>query len=403
MRYFKRLIIGMVFALTWPAAALALQVTGISIQNQGNVEIVTVSLSDNASGTVFALDKPPRLVVDLPPFTWHVPASDIQNSRSQLVKNIRYARFNENTSRLVFDLEQKVDFQQLGAPGDSYQLQFQLNLPQGMAAAPAYSPPQAGTPPPQPRPVVAAPPPLDSAAPVYTPVPVEKPCRSDLPLIAIDAGHGGQDPGATGKGGTKEKYVTLEYARALADALKATGRYRVMLTRDGDYFILLRERVKIAKKAGADLFISLHADSAPSATARGFSVYTLSEEASDAEAAALAAQENKADVLGGMDLTHEDRDVADILIDLAQRDTKNKSINMAEGLVHKMKGQIPLLPNTHRYAGFAVLKAPDIPSALVEIGFLSNAEEERLIKSPDYRKKVIAGLVRGIDHYFENH
>jgi len=225
---------------------------------------------------------------------------------------------------------------------------------------------------------------------------VKKPSK---PVIVIDAGHGGQDPGTSGPGGSDEKDITLDYAKALRDRLMKSGRYQVVLTRDDDEYITLRGRVDIARKAQASLFISLHADSAPDAV-RGLSVYTVSEKASDAEAEALAARENKSDVLSGMDLSEERKDVADILISLAERETKNRSATLADVLVTSLDGKVHLLSNSHRFAGFAVLKAPDIPSVLVEIGFLSHPKEEKLIRSKTYRDKVTAGIAAGVDRYF---
>jgi N-acetylmuramoyl-L-alanine amidase len=215
----------------------------------------------------------------------------------------------------------------------------------------------------------------------------------------IDAGHGGQDPGATGPRGTREKNLVLDYARALKRQL--SGRYRVYLTRNDDTFILLRKRIDIARKLKADMFISLHADSDPGHSARGLSVYTLSERASDAEAEQLAARENRVDVVYGLDLTDQSEDVADILISLAQRDTNNRSATLA-GLLTDASAldRVKLLENPHRFAGFAVLKSPDIASVLVEIGFLSNAQEEKLLLDKKHRERIVKALSRGIDAYF---
>jgi N-acetylmuramoyl-L-alanine amidase len=221
-----------------------------------------------------------------------------------------------------------------------------------------------------------------------------------LPMVVIDAGHGGVDSGTIGASGVYEKNVVLEYAQLLRARLLKSNKYRAALTRDGDYFIPLRKRVEIARKAGAKLFISLHADSADEAAAHGLSVYTVSEQASDKEAAALAARENKSDIIGGMDLSDARPDVADILISLAQRETKTNSAFFADLLVLMLGDRVHLLPNTHRFAGFAVLKAPDIPSVLIEIGFLSHKQEEKALKSNAYRDKIISGIVAGIDTYF---
>lgn len=219
-------------------------------------------------------------------------------------------------------------------------------------------------------------------------------------IIVLDAGHGGRDPGALGYKGTREKDITLAMAKELKVKLEATGKYDVHLTRDRDKSLRLRDRVKFARKVKGDLFMSLHADSNKSRKTRGLSVYTLSENASDKEAAQLAANENKADIIAGLDLGEQTREVADILIDLAQRETMNRSAEFASYMVREMKKTVKLLRNTHRFAGFAVLKAPDIPSVLLEMGYLSNKTEERLLKTKSYRSKLGDSAVASINRYF---
>ncbi|MHA1568938.1 MAG: N-acetylmuramoyl-L-alanine amidase family protein, partial [Alphaproteobacteria bacterium] len=240
------------------------------------------------------------------------------------------------------------------------------------------------------------------AAPAPAEPPPVKPARraDQRPLIAIDAGHGGVDPGAIGSRGTYEKKITLAFARELKRQLDATGRFRATLTRERDIFVRLRGRIAIARRAGADLFISLHADSLGSRRPRGASVYTLSNKASDKEAAALAAKENKSDLIAGVDLTHENPVVANILIDLAQRETMNQSARFAKTLIREMGRDMRLMRNTHRFAGFAVLKAPDVPSVLIELGYLSNPTEEKLLNSAAYRKKATGAIVRAIKARF---
>jgi N-acetylmuramoyl-L-alanine amidase len=218
-------------------------------------------------------------------------------------------------------------------------------------------------------------------------------------VIVIDPGHGGDDPGAIGVSGTYEKNITLAAARDVRNELQRLGGYRVVLTRERDKFIRLRDRVAFGRDAGADLFVSLHADTMPNRQVRGASVYTLSETASDAEAAALAVQENKADLIAGVDLTQETSEVANILIDLAQRETMNRSAQFAALLVDELRRETRLLRNTHRFAGFAVLKAPDVPSVLVELGFLSNRRDEKMLRTKAYRQKLAAAIARGIDRY----
>lgn len=441
--------------VSFDASAAMMQVLQMDIQperEQGR-EKVTIHLSAPAQPRAFILPNPPRMVIDLPPFQWRVPAEKLAQYKGALVKNVRYARFDDQISRVVLDLSQPTAIipvlkavessqaneisyylQAEGQPltkaeATSNQLQETLppnkrsKLPPMQNVIGKDEQPRAGLTPydmalemAKKRPELVRPPLASSepsrgvyapvAAPNFkvTPTPQQKPESikkvPDKPLIVIDAGHGGIDPGTIGVRKTKEKNVTLEYAKALKTALENTGRYRVHLTRSDDRFILLRERFHIARRMHANLFISLHADSALNKSARGLSVYTVSEESSDAEAAALAAQENKVDVLADMDLSHQDADVADILIDLAQRETKNKSITLADHLVAALRGKVTLLSNTHRYAGFAVLKAPDIPSALVEIGFLSHPEEEQIIQSRQHREQVVQGLVKGITNYF---
>lgn len=220
-------------------------------------------------------------------------------------------------------------------------------------------------------------------------------------VVVLDPGHGGQDPGAIGVSGVQEKAITLALAQEVRRHLEATGRYRVHLTRDGDEFLPLRERVQKARRWKADLFLSLHADSIGSTQTRGASVYTLSDTASDAESAALAARENRADIIVGVDLSHESRDVANILIDLAQRETLNRSAELAHLLVRELSQEVRMLPvRPHRFAGFAVLKAPDVPAALLELGYLSNAEDERLLRQTSHRRRVALGVQRAVDAFF---
>lgn len=220
------------------------------------------------------------------------------------------------------------------------------------------------------------------------------------PIVVIDPGHGGIDPGCIGYTGTYEKDVTFATATELVRLLGATRRYRPVLTRDADEFVGLHERVMRARAADADLFISVHADAIPDERVRGASVFTLSEKASDAAAAALAARENEADTVGGVNLAHQTPEVSNILMDLARRHTNNLSIGLAKELLAKLGSQVPLLENSHRAAGFAVLKAPDIPSALVEMGCLSNREEEAALRGAAYREKIAGGIVRSIDAYY---
>ncbi|HEX3537530.1 MAG TPA: N-acetylmuramoyl-L-alanine amidase [Stellaceae bacterium] len=219
-------------------------------------------------------------------------------------------------------------------------------------------------------------------------------------LIAVDPGHGGTDPGAIGAGDVYEKEITLATALELARQLERTDRFRALLTRRTNLFVPLRERVARARRHSAELFLSIHADTFSDPATRGLSVYTLSDQASDRETAALAARENKADLIGGVNLSRQPREIGQILLDLERRQTMNRSRVLAQDVVTELGHDVTLLEKPHRSAGFAVLTAPDIPSVLVEIGTLSNPAEERLLRQPAYRRRIAQGLVRAIERYF---
>lgn len=221
-------------------------------------------------------------------------------------------------------------------------------------------------------------------------------------IVVLDPGHGGKDPGAIGYSGVYEKNIVLAMGKELRSLLEKDSRYKVYMTRSSDVFISLRDRVKVARNKDADLFLSIHADSAKNRNAVGLSVYTLSETASDKEAAALAERENKADIIAGLNLVEHSKEVSDILINLAQRETMNRSSEFATFMVGEMKRSVKLVADTHRFAGFAVLKAPDVPSVLLEMGYLSNRNEEKLLQQKSYRDKLAAATKKAIDKYFDN-
>lgn len=349
----------LLLALQSPWTAWAAPTLSITVENAQ--ETIRIALPDATPHKVFTLEKPNRLVVDVPHFPLKAAeqkAIGLPSSyKGGLVKAVRYGQFDANTSRFVFDLTEAVTIERATADEESTQLTVRI-----VSAAPK---------------------------------------KPEKPMIVIDPGHGGDDPGAISPNGTQEKDIVLTYARALREKLLQSGKYRVILTREGDKFIALRKRIDIARKAEASLFISLHADSAPTKVS-GLSIYTVSEEASDAEAEALAARENKADVIAGMDLSEEREDVAGILISLAQRETNNYSATLADFLVVALHKRVRLLQKSHRFAGFAVLKAPDIPSVLIELGFLSHRDDQKLLTSKSYRDKVTDGIVSGIDAYFRH-
>lgn len=232
--------------------------------------------------------------------------------------------------------------------------------------------------------------------------PKAKPAPPPRPrLIVLDPGHGGADPGTTGASGMHEKTVVYAVATELERQLTAGRRYRVALTRRGDLFVPLRERVSRARVAKADLFISLHADSHPDPGTRGATVYTLSEDASDREAAALAAKENKADLVAGIDLRRQPDHVANVLIEMTQRGTVNQSRTFAGIMVEALRHHnVATLPRSHRHAGFAVLTAPDVPAILLELGYLSNRADERLLLNKAHHQKLARAISAAADRYF---
>jgi N-acetylmuramoyl-L-alanine amidase len=221
-------------------------------------------------------------------------------------------------------------------------------------------------------------------------------------LLMLDPGHGGRDPGAIGISGTHEKDVTLDIARRMADAISARPGVNVKLTRDEDIFLPLEERVRIGREAHADLFVSVHADSAPNKAARGLSVYTLSEKASDEFAKALADHENEADLMGGVDLPPADKDVTAILFDLTARRTRNTAQHVKSGFVQAMGHDWHLLERPMRAANFVVLRAPDVPSMLVETGFLSNPHDEEILRQPMERQKIAQLMAKDLGRILDS-
>ncbi len=227
------------------------------------------------------------------------------------------------------------------------------------------------------------------------------PNDANLPLVVIDAGHGGHDPGAISPhNGAREKDVTLALAKALRTELLATGRIRVALTRSDDRFLILEERYGVARRLKADLFISLHADAAATPDARGASIYTLSETASDQEAARLAMRENRANVIGGVDLSQQSNAVSSILIDLSQRETMQLSVDFARLLQRETSPAVTFRTTARRFAAFVVLKSPDTPSVLFETGFISNREDAEFLASTSGQRALARGVRAAVQAHF---
>ena len=371
------------------------QVSGIDVER----DRITVRFDDiveNASS--FVLTAPDRIALDID----GVDIGAVVRGDGP-VKRIRQARFVQGTTRIVFDMAQRrgVTGGRFSANGRALTLDLSPLADEDFSAALAaprklFLPPIAHrAAPPRSRHSVT----IDilPARPSGARVRIRGP--AGRPLVVIDAGHGGHDPGAIGADGTREKDVTLALARAIRDELLAGGRVRVALTRDANKFLVLGERTKVARDLSADLFISVHADSAPGTQATGASIYTLSEVASGRAAASLAARENRSDIINGVNLGGETSDVSSILIDLAQRETMNASARFAD-LVKREARHVPFKRDYHQMAGFEVLNAPDTPAILLEAGYISSAVDVERLKSAEGQRELAQGLRRAIDVHF---
>ncbi len=404
VRHFCAALLGLIVVLApgpgvaADAAAAGVEVTAVRLGVHGKRVRVVLESGAKLDAAPFVLVRPYRIVLDLPQVIWRLPAG-IGGTGKGFVTGYRYGQFMPHRDRMVFDLKApavvKKSFVIPPVKGQSWR--FVLDLERASASA-AEAMARAGKPAtavePTPAAVPKPPAPTAGKAPKTPPKPRKK-------VVVLDPGHGGIDPGASGHvRKTIEKDITLAMAKQLREELVKTGRYKVVLTRDHDVFVRLRARIARARAVGADLFISLHADSLDDHRVRGASVYTLSEKASDKEAEALAAQENKADLIAGVDLSHNSKQVTDILIDLAQRETMNHSVRFARLLVTEMRKATRFLRKSHRFAGFAVLKAPDVPSVLVEMGYLSNAQDEAQLNRPRYRARLARVITEAVDSYF---
>lgn len=402
------------------AVALAVLVAAVGgacpTYAQSKVEDVRVGAHQGFTRFVLELDAPApyrlltlrdpyRVVIDLPEVAWNTGDDSAGSVARGVVGKFRFGLFQHGVSRFVIDLREpavvKSHFRLDPEPGAGYRLVVDLepSTDQQFAAAMGSieSADWASR-----QTAVAAAAQSQQDAVVRAPVRPSSPSETRLRTIVIDPGHGGVDPGAIGASGIYEKKITLAFAEDLRDRLRASGKFRVLLTRDKDIYIPLRKRYEVAHRNEADLFISIHADAHHTPDLRGFSVYTLSETASDKEAAALAAKENKSDILAGYDLSEYDDQTSFILLDLAQRKTSEASWQFAQSLVKNVGSNVKLLRRPHRFAGFAVLKSPTVPSVLVELGYLSNRHEEKDLRTPAYRAGLADAIIRAIDVYFEH-
>lgn len=339
----------------------------------------------------FTLADPYRVVLDIPQVTFQLPPKAGESGRG-LIKAFRFGLMMPGGSRLVLDLAKPARIEKAFVVDATVDAPARLVLDLAPTDRESFL-----------RKIA-----LDNKAAAETPPRHDPPADSadKRPLVVLDPGHGGIDTGTKGPGGEiMEKNIVLDFAERLRQRIEKTGKYRVLMTRTDDTFIPLGERVHMARSAGAALFVSVHADALPKkeGDAQGATVYTLSETATDSEAARLAEQENRADVIAGVDLKDEPDDVAGILLDLAQRETKTFSVQFAHRLVSELKGATRLHKNPLKSAGFKVLRAPDVPSVLVELGYVSNKEDLQSLVSDTWRDRTAASLAQAIDAYLSTH
>ena len=383
-RAFAFVLAGLVALLAPPANARPPaeppSATGARLQGNDERTTLTIELTGRVQARAFLLADPARVVVDMGEVTFRLPQNAGREGHG-LIGAYRFGLVGPGASRVVVDLRQPatVERADIETWGDRHRLVVEL----ARASRETFQRATRQTP----VPAVQVPPSARQDAP-----------RAERPLIVLDPGHGGIDSGAVASDGTVEKAIVLTFARTLRQALEETGKVRVAMTRDDDRFVTLSDRVRFAREREAALFVSIHADSLRGVTqdVRGATLYTLSERASDREAEALADRENRADLAAGVDLANETDEVADILVDLMRRETQMFSIQFARLAVRELGANVRLSRNPHRVGGFRVRRAQDVPSALLELGFLSSREDVRALNSEEWRRAASDALVKAI-------
>ncbi|MFC1459555.1 N-acetylmuramoyl-L-alanine amidase [Microvirga arabica] len=374
----------------WALGASAKPATSIiaaaaAVEQDGAKTRFKVTLSKPVTAQVSLMERPDRLIIDLPEVAFHLPA-EAGRSKEGLIASYRYGLFAPGRSRVVMELAQPAIVSGLTTTPDATGAATILTIELSRADREEFRKAASG-----------------SAAPAKEgPAPVVQAAKDARPVIMIDPGHGGIDPGAAaGSGNVAEKDLVLSFAQRLKKKLEDGGRYKVLMTRDQDVFVSLGDRVRAARAAQADLFISIHADSISGGQdVRGLTVYTGSERASDADSARLADRENKADAVAGVESGEMPDDVSDILMDLTLRETRGFSHGFATRLVGEFDSVARLNKNPHRQARFQVLRAHDVPSVLVELGYLSSQKDLDLLMSEEWRAKMVSAMSNAVDRFF---
>jgi len=357
-----------------------------------------LDLDRKIDARAFVLGSPYRVVVDIPQVTFNLPAGTGSVGRG-LIRAFRYGLVMPGGSRVVFDLTGPARIEKAyvldAANGQPPRLIVELAAVERSAFKASHP----GDERPPLRPAIVA----DASGTAVETTAAARPAKAvdPRPVVVIDPGHGGVDNGTQAPSGESEKSLVLDFAKALRDRIEKGGKFRVVMTRDDDTFIPLGDRVKIARANMAALFVSIHADALPKreGDAQGATVYTLSDKASDAEAEKLAEAENKADAIAGVNLTEEPAEVADILIELTQRETRTFSNRFARTLVSEMKGVARMHKHPLKSAGFKVLKAHDVPSVLVELGYVSNKDDVQHLVSESWRSRTVGSVAQAVEAF----
>lgn len=396
----------LLISLFSPLPAFASQILAVRVWPSEDYTRVTLENDANLKTNHFIIKNPERLVVDVEGIDLNPTLKSLIakiQPNDPYIKQVRVGQNRPGVVRLVFDLKEEVNPQVFTlAPVDKYQhrLVFDLypvNPPDPIAALIekgqwSLDKPDEPT----------MPPPVAEVKPPYAEPKTERPPQvSRMLTIALDPGHGGEDPGAVGRSGSYEKHIVLSIAKRLKAKLEQHPNMRVMLTRDGDYFVPLHVRVQKARKVQADLFVSIHADAFVQPTANGSSVFALSEKGASSTAARwLANKENAADLIGGTNIKNHDKQLASVLLDLSTTAQINDSLRLGKAVLNEIGGVNRLHKNAVEQAGFAVLKAPDIPSILIETAFISNPEEEAKLNDDAYQDRMADAVAQGIRKYF---
>ncbi|GJD92119.1 N-acetylmuramoyl-L-alanine amidase AmiC [Methylobacterium hispanicum] len=346
---------------------------------------LTLTLSRPVEARAFVMERPDRAVIDLPEVNFQL-GPEAGRRREGVVQSFRYGLFAPGRSRIVVDLASPAVVGRIETATRARDGAVLMTIPFQRADREAF------------RKAAGA----GDTTPVAAKA-IAQEAADQRPLVMVDAGHGGTDPGAIAAGGVYEKDIVFGFAQALVARLESGGRYRVRMTRDRDVFVPLAERVRLAREARADLFVSIHADSISAAPqVRGATIYTGSEKATDAESAKLAERENRADAAAGAETGEGPPEIADILQELTLRETRGFSSGFARTLMGQLSPVMEMSTKPHREAGFRVLRSPDVPSVLVELGYLSSERDLKMLQSPEWREGVTGSMAKAVDLFFTN-